>query len=94
MQSPHQMPSEEVSVDDNASEICTERETIVAAACAILDRSDIQISRRGLASRAGVTTATLQRHFRSLADLRAELRRKGAASDGREAEIEASRVDA
>ena len=88
------MPSEEVSVDVNASETCTERETIIAAARALLSRSDIQISRRSLAQRAGVTTATLQRHFRCLADLLAELGKTGAAANIVELEIQASRVEA
>ena len=87
MQSSASDASEEVSVDVNASEVCMGRESIVIAAYAILGRSDMQISRRGLAQRAGVTTATLQRHFKSLSDLRAELRRKGAGTNSAETEV-------
>ncbi len=78
----------EVQIIDNR----VERDTIMQTAFAVLSQSDIPTSRRELARRAGVTPAALQRHFRSLADLQAEMTKVSAFDKANGAQAEEDQV--
>ena len=80
-------------MEDISISFYSEREAIMAAACAFSSQSNIRIGRRELARRAGVTTATLQRHFRSLADLQAEFIKLSASHSMAETDSAENRVD-
>ena len=50
-----------------------DRNAILQAALDLTSRNEVRPTRRQIAKKAGVTTATLQRHFRCFAELRTEL---------------------
>ena len=60
--------------------VWSDRNAILLAAVELLSESDYKLSRSWLAKKAGVSTIALQKHFRCLADLQAELTGVGASN--------------
>lgn len=76
IRSPCNIASEDAEMRATSTNIFEERKAIMTAALKLFSRTDCHISRRQLAREAGVATTKLTKHFRSLPELRAELRRE------------------